>query len=191
MKLGTARSDTIPKPLSTFAAKSDGHVAFRDLNRHFVDWSEPIALIELNPRARHGAARGTSPKPGFQSSQFATARAEGDIFKMDAKILDLFREWLSAFEEIQRRSSNGETSLADARLREIEVRVAATPAEGIQGLAIKLGLHQFLIAHADTASVLYESAYLDLVRLACRDPAAEIAARGQWPSRSATTELPS
>ena len=101
---------------------------------------------------------------------------------MDAKILDLFREWLSAFEEIQRRFPNEETS-ADNSLREIEVRLAATPAEGIQGLAIKLGLHQFLSAYADTASVLCESVYLDLVRLAQRDPVAEIAARGQWPLR--------
>ena len=106
---------------------------------------------------------------------------------MDSKILDLFREWLSAFEEIQRRSSNEETAITDDSLREIEVRLAATPADGVQGLAIKLGLHQFLSKHADTSSVFYESAYLDLVRLAQRDPVAEIAARGQWPWRGATT----
>jgi hypothetical protein len=104
---------------------------------------------------------------------------------MDSKILDLFQEWLSAFDEIQRGSSNKETATADNSLREIEVRLAATSAEGIQGLAIKLGLHQFLSAHADAASVLCESVYLDLVRLAQRDPVAEIAARGQWTGRGA------
>ena len=98
---------------------------------------------------------------------------------MDSKILDLFREWLSAFEEIQRRSSNEETAITDDSLREIEVCLAAAPANGMQGLAIKLGLHQFLSKQADTTSVLCESAYLDLVRLAGRDPGAEILARYQ------------
>lgn len=98
---------------------------------------------------------------------------------MDSKILDLFREWLSAFEEIQRRSSNEETATADNSLREIEVCLAATPADGVLGLAIKLGLHQFLSKNADTTSALSESAYLDLVRLAGRDPVAEIVARYQ------------
>jgi hypothetical protein len=98
---------------------------------------------------------------------------------MDSKILDLFRDWLSAFEEIQRRSSNEETAMADDSLREIEVCLAATPADGVQGVAIKLGLHQFLSKQADTTSVLCESAYVDLVRLAGHDPGAEILARYQ------------
>jgi hypothetical protein len=69
--------------------------------------------------------------------------------------------------------------MADDNLREIEVCLAATPAEGVHGLAIKLGLHQFLSKHADPTSVLCESAYVDLVRLAGRDPDAEILARYQ------------
>jgi len=103
---------------------------------------------------------------------------------MDSKILDLFRKWLSVFEEIQMTSSNEETATADNSLREIEVCLAATPADGMQGLAIKLGLHQFLSKHADTTSALCESAYIDLVRLACRDPVSEIAARYQHNSLS-------
>jgi hypothetical protein len=98
---------------------------------------------------------------------------------MDSKILDLFREWLSAFEEIQRRPSNEENAVTDDSLSEIEVCLAATPADGMQSLAIKLGLHHFLSKQADTTSVLCESAYLDLVRLAGRDPGAEILARYQ------------
>ena len=98
---------------------------------------------------------------------------------MDSKILDLFREWLAAFEEIQRTSCNEETAITDDSLREIEVCLAATLADGMQGLAIKLGLHQFLSKQADTIRVLCVSAYVDLVRLAGRDPDAEILARYQ------------
>jgi hypothetical protein len=64
-------------------------------------------------------------------------------------------------------------------LKEIEVCLATTPADGVQGLVIKLGLHQFLSKHADTTSAFSESAYMDLVRLAGRDPVAEIVARHQ------------
>jgi hypothetical protein len=56
------------------------------------------------------------------------------------------------------------------RLRTLLARV-------MQCLAIKLGLHCFLNDHADAASLQYESAYRDLVRLSGRDPAAEISAR--------------
>ena len=110
---------------------------------------------------------------------------QADIFKWTQ------RSWIcseSGFPRSKKFSGghpNEETAIADDSLREIEVRLAATPAEGIQGLAIKLGLHQFLSKHADTSSVFYESAYLDLVRLAQRDPVAEIAARGQWTGRGA------
>jgi len=63
------------------------------------------------------------------------------------------------------------------RLSEIETQIANTPSEGMQGLAIKLGLHCFLNGHADATSLQSESAYRDLVRLSGRDPAAEISAR--------------
>ena len=55
--------------------------------------------------------------------------------------------------------------------------IAATPAEGLCGLVVKLGLHQFLNDHADAASLQVESAYADLVRLTGHDPATEICDR--------------
>ena len=50
-------------------------------------------------------------------------------------------------------------------------------AEGLRGLVMKLGLHQFLNDHADAASVQINSAYADLVRLTWHDPAIEICNR--------------
>ena len=62
-------------------------------------------------------------------------------------------------------------------LSEIEAKIAAPPADGLRGLVIKLGLHQFLSDHADAASVQVDSAYADLVRLTGDDPATEICCR--------------
>jgi hypothetical protein len=97
----------------------------------------------------------------------------------DSKILDLFQEWLFAFEAVQQSLHDEEMATDHYRLREIESSLAATPANGVHGLAVKLGLHQFLSKHGDATSALSESAYLDLVRLAGRDPVAEIVARYQ------------
>ena len=36
---------------------------------------------------------------------------------------------------------------------EVEAQIATTPAEGLRGLVVKLGLHQLLNDHADAASV--------------------------------------
>jgi hypothetical protein len=96
---------------------------------------------------------------------------------MDEKLAFLFQEWLSAFEKVQAASSDEEIAKAYDALSEIESRVAATPAEGLQGLAVKLGLHCFLNDQADAASAQSDSAYRDLVRLTGRDPAIEIATR--------------
>ena len=75
--------------------------------------------------------------------------------------------------------ASGEETITSAyiRLSEIETQIANTPGEGMQSLAIKLGLHCFLKGHADAASLQSESAHRDLVRLSGRDPAAEIFAR--------------
>ena len=51
-----------------------------------------------------------------------------------------------------------------------------TPAEGLRGLVVKLGLH-LLSNQADVTSLQIESAYSDLVRLTGLDPAT--AAAGQ------------
>jgi hypothetical protein len=95
---------------------------------------------------------------------------------MDEKICNLFQEWLSAFDAVQ--VSSGETAVkAYITLSEVEAQLAATPADGILGLVVKLGLHCFLNDHADAASLQSESAYRDLVRLTGQDPAVQIAAR--------------
>jgi hypothetical protein len=89
----------------------------------------------------------------------------------------LFQDWLSAFEAVQVVSGEESVVRAHATLSSIEMRIAQTPAEGVGGLAVKLGLHCFLIDHADGVSLQSESAYRDLVRLTGRDPAVEIEAR--------------
>jgi hypothetical protein len=81
---------------------------------------------------------------------------------MDEKLAGLFKEWLEAFEAIQAKTEKPVTA-AHEKLAVVEARIAATPAEGPLGLAVKLGLHQFLNDHADAASVQVDSAYSDLV----------------------------
>jgi hypothetical protein len=96
---------------------------------------------------------------------------------MDEKISNLFQEWLSAFDAVQVASGEVAVVKAYSTLSDIEARLAETPADGIQGLVVKLGLHCFLNDHADAASLQSESAYRDLVRLTGQDPAVQIAAR--------------
>jgi hypothetical protein len=96
---------------------------------------------------------------------------------MDEKISNLFREWLSAFDALQVAMGEEVVTTAHSRVSEIETQIANTSGEGMECLAIKLGLHCFLNDHTDAASLLSESAYRDLVRLTGRDPAAEISAR--------------
>ena len=91
-------------------------------------------------------------------------------------LTNLFREWLTAFERTQAATDDEET-LALLALTQIESRIAATPAEGLHGLVIKLGLHRFLNEHADPASDQADSAYADLVRMTGHDPATEIFSR--------------
>ena len=104
-----------------------------------------------------------------------------DEHPADDKLVGLFEEWLAAFEAM-----NAE-ALADRDvLAGLESRIAATPAEGLRGLtvklglhrglAVKLGLHHFLNDEADS-SVQFTSAYRDLVRLTGRDPASDISTR--------------
>jgi hypothetical protein len=93
---------------------------------------------------------------------------------MDEEIIFLFQQWLITFEKTQSAKDDEET---DAELARIESRIAATPAEGLRGLVVKLGLQRFLNEHADAASELAASAYADLIRLTGHDPASEILAR--------------
>jgi hypothetical protein len=96
---------------------------------------------------------------------------------MDEELTKLFRQWLGAFEKMQTATREKETEAAHATLSNIETRIAATRAEGLHGLVVKLGLHHFLSDYADAASGQADSAYADLVRLTGHDPATEIFAR--------------
>jgi hypothetical protein len=95
---------------------------------------------------------------------------------MDEKLVELFMKWLKAFEAVQSATKEEDVEVAGA-LSEIETQIAATPANGLRGVVVKLGLHQFLNDHADAASVQVDSAYADLVRLTGHDPATEICDR--------------
>ena len=93
---------------------------------------------------------------------------------MDEEIASLFQQWLSAFENMQSAKDDEESVAALAR---IESRIVGTPAQGLRGLVVKLGLQRFLSEHADGASELAASAYADLIRLTGHDPATEILAK--------------
>ena len=75
---------------------------------------------------------------------------------MDEKISDLFQEWLSAFGAVQVASGEEAIARAHSRLSEIETQIANTPGQGMECLAIKLGLYCFLSDHADAASLQSE-----------------------------------
>ena len=61
----------------------------------------------------------------------------------DEELTALFQKWLIAFEKTQSATGDEET-VALLALSRIELRIATTPAEGLGGLAVKLGLHHFL-----------------------------------------------
>jgi hypothetical protein len=96
---------------------------------------------------------------------------------MDKKIPDLFQEWLAAFDAMQVAPSETARAKALRTLGDIEAQLINTPAEGLVGVVVKLGLHCFLNEHADAASAQSGSAYRDLVRLTGQDPATDIAKR--------------
>ena len=90
----------------------------------------------------------------------------------DDGLTTLFQEWLIAFEKTQSATGDEET-VALLALSRIESRIATTPAEGLRGLVVKLGLDRFLRTPSEQA----DSAYADLVRLTGHDPATEILTR--------------
>ena len=114
---------------------------------------------------------GDAPLPRVKSPPSSLKLNERN---MDEKISNLFEEWLSAFDAVQFASGEEAIRSAQNNLSEIETQLANTSGEGMECLAIKLGLHYLLNEHTDAASLLSESAYRDLVRLTGRDPAAEI-----------------
>jgi hypothetical protein len=96
---------------------------------------------------------------------------------MDERLVELFVKWLKAFEAVQAATKEKDVNAALVALSDVESQIAATPADGLRGLVVKLGLHQFLNDHADGASMQVDSAYADLVRLTGHDPATEICNR--------------
>ena len=96
---------------------------------------------------------------------------------MDEKLVELFGKWLKAFESVQAATKEKDVVAAHKALSDVESRIVATPSEGLRGVVVKLGLHQFLNDYADAASVQVDSAYADLVRLTGHDPATEICNR--------------
>ena len=92
----------------------------------------------------------------------------------DETLVELFQQWLTAFEAVQAATCEEEAVAQREVLADVEARIAATPAEGLRGLVVKLGLHNFLNDHAEAASSQADSAYRDLVRLTGHDPATEI-----------------
>jgi hypothetical protein len=96
---------------------------------------------------------------------------------MDEKLTELFMKWLEASKACKLRPRKKDVVAAHRVLSEVESQIAATPAEGLRGLVVKRGLHQFLNDHADAASMQVDSAYADLVRLTGYDSATEICSR--------------
>jgi hypothetical protein len=76
------------------------------------------------------------------------------------------------YRQATQSAKDDEESVALPALSRIESRIAATPAEGLRGLVVKLGLDRFLRTPSEQA----DSAYADLVRLTGHDPATEILA---------------
>ena len=90
----------------------------------------------------------------------------------DEELTTLFQEWLIAFEKTQSATGDEET-VALLALSRIESRIATTPAEGLRGLVVKLGLDRFLRTPSEQA----DFAYADVVRMTGHDPATEILTR--------------
>jgi len=103
-----------------------------------------------------------------------------DWIGMDERISGLFGEWLSAFDAVQTASPEDAIWKSD-ELTEIETQLGHTPADGLQGVGIKLALHCFLQNQTDTSSDLAERAYRDVVRLTGNDPLVEISNRLKKP----------
>ena len=101
---------------------------------------------------------------------------------MDEELTALFQQWLIAFEKTQ-SATGDEEAVAAVALTRIESRIATTPAHGLHGLVVKLGLDRFLHEHADAASEQADSAYADLVRLTGHDTVSEIPAKLRSSSR--------
>jgi hypothetical protein len=87
----------------------------------------------------------------------------------DARLIALWDRWKRSFaDEIV-----CETEHAATCTRAIEQTIAETPAEGLDGIAIKLALWGFINRHDDAAALQANAALRDMTRLTNRDYRAE------------------
>ena len=136
-------------------------------------FTRALPSSRLEPQWRRVCSSPVSDKYDCPTNTKATL-TQDPLKDMDDEIIALFGQWLTAFERTQ---SAADDEVTAAALAQIESRIATTLAEGLHGLAVKLGLHQFLGDSADADSDLAASAYSDLVRLTGLDPATEILAK--------------
>src|SRR5262245_6455901 len=94
---------------------------------------------------------------------------------MDEKLVDLFRQWLKALEVAQDPTSD---DFAHKAVAELEMRIATTPAEGLHGLVVKLGLHNCL---SDHAVALLDAGHSDRESSALGAPRMGVGLTGGWP----------
>jgi hypothetical protein len=87
----------------------------------------------------------------------------------DAELLELFEDWKVALADC----SGPDLDRAHNHLRAIEQLIASTPAEGLVGIGVQLGVWEFVNNHDDVAADQALAAYDAVVRLTGRDFAAE------------------
>jgi nitrite reductase/ring-hydroxylating ferredoxin subunit len=78
---------------------------------------------------------------------------------MDEELTALFQQWLITFEKTQ-SATGDEEAVAALALTRIESRIATTPAQGLHGLVVKLGLDRFL--HEEIALFNIEGSFFAL-----------------------------
>jgi hypothetical protein len=87
----------------------------------------------------------------------------------DARLIALWDRWKRSFGD----EAIWETGRAAERTRAIEQAIAETPADGLDGNAIKLALWGFINRHDDAAALQANSALRDMTRFINRDYRAE------------------
>ena len=107
--------------------------------------------------------RSPHPRTGLALKRLPTRMLD------DARLLALWDRWKRSFAD----EAVCETEDVAARTRAIEQTIAKTPAEGLDGVAIKLALWGFINWHDDAAALQADSALRDMTRFTNRDYRAE------------------
>jgi hypothetical protein len=93
-------------------------------------------------------------------------------------IREAFDRWKGALVDQDKQTSRGARHRAHARVTSMEVLIAETPADDIEGVGIKLALYVYMSGvdpeTADSAVEQVLSAYKDCVRILGRDLLAEV-----------------